>query len=82
MKFLDKGLLDTLSNTRHKETMENKFNEYAKLIHATLLIGIQKAWIWQHFVMVKFSWDFRISDVPHSFVEATLQSIQNRFLKN
>ena len=61
--------------------MEGKFNEYAKLIDGTLLTGIQKAWIWQHFAMTKFSWDFLVSDVPPSFVEATLQPIQTRFLK-
>ena len=80
-KFLGKSLLATLSNNWHKEAMEGKFNEYAKLIDGTLLTGIQKAWIWQHFAMAKFSWDFLISDVPPSFVEATLQPIQTRFLK-
>ena len=54
--------------------MEGKFNEYAKLIDGTLLTGIQKARIWQHFAMAKFSWDFLISDVPPSFVEATLRN--------
>ena len=80
-KFLGKGLLANLSNAWHKERLEGRFNEFAKLIDDTLLTGIQKAWIWEHFAMAKFSWDFLISDVPPSFVEATLQPIQNRFLK-
>ena len=41
-KFLGKGLLDTQSTTWHKETMENKFNEYAKLIDGTLLTGFKR----------------------------------------
>ena len=54
-KFLVKGLLATLSNTWHKETMEHKFNQYVKVIDGTLLTAIQKAWIWQHFAMAMFS---------------------------
>ena len=42
-KFLGKSLLAALSNNWHKEAMEGKFNEYAKLIDGTLLTGIQKA---------------------------------------
>jgi len=80
-KFLGKGLLADLSNSWHKEKLEKKFNEYANLIDGTLLTGIQKAWIWEHFAMAKYAWDFLISDVPPSFVESMLQPIQTRFLK-
>ena len=80
-KFLGKGLLATLAETWHKEKLEGKFNEYANLIDGTLLTGVQKAWIWEHFAMSKFSWDLLISDVPPSFVEASLQPIHSRFLK-
>ena len=80
-KFLGKGLMADLSNSWHKEGLKRKFEEYAALIDETLLTGIQKAWIWEHFAMAKFSWDFLISDVPPSFVESALQPIQNRFLK-
>ena len=80
-KFLGKGLLADLSNSWHKLKLEKVFNEYANLIDKTLLTGIQKAWIWEHFAMAKFAWDFLISDVPPSFVKSELQPIQTRFLK-
>ena len=75
-KFLGKGLLADLSNSWHKLKLEKVFNEYANLIDKTLLTGIQKAWIWEHFAMAKFAWDFLISDVPPSFVKSELQPIQ------
>lgn len=80
-KFLGKGLMANLSNSWHKEGLKKKFEDYSTLIDGTLLTGIQKAWIWEHFAMAKFAWDFLISDVPPSFVESALQPIQNRFLK-
>ena len=80
-KFLGKGLLADLSNSWHKLKLEKVFNEYANLIDKTLLTGIQKAWIWEHFAMAKFAWNFLISDVPPSFVKSELQPIRTRFLK-
>ena len=80
-KFLGKGLLADLSNSWHKESLKRKFDEYATLIDGTLLTGMPKAWIWEHFAMAKFSWDFLISDVLSSFVGSVLQLIQTRIFK-
>ena len=61
-KFLGKGLLADLSNSWHKESLKRRFDAYATLIDGTLLTGIQKAWIWEHFAIAKFSSGFLISD--------------------
>ena len=74
-------IADTSHHNRHNSDLHPNPDPNPNPNPNTLLTGIQKAWIWQHFAMAKFSWDFLISDVAPSFVDATLQPIQTRFLK-
>ena len=80
-KFLGKGLVADMSSRLTKKVVLKKFKDYTKLIDDTLLTGIQKLWIWEHFAMPKVAWDFLIHDFPPSFVEKELQPIQTKYLK-
>ena len=67
-----------------KEIRAKVWKAYVKnmeLVDATRLTGIQKAWIYQHFVVPKLNWPFLIYDFPLKLAK-DMRTYANRALKN
>ena len=79
-KFLGRYIHYFLSESEIKKMIRKKFMGDMEIVNDTNINGVEKAWIYQHYVLSRLSWPFMIYDFDITFVKE-LNSLATSKLK-
>ena len=80
-RFLGKVTYHDLDDAPVRREVRAKFSQDLDVVNNAKVNGLQKAWMYQHFVVPRLTWPFTVYDFPISLAE-DMKVEANRLLKN
>ena len=77
-KFLGRWIHVLLDEKALKRKIKHSFASDINLVHKDHINGFMKLWIYQHYILARYSWPFVISNLNHHFAEELKKSISLR----
>lgn len=79
-KFLGWKMYTDLSEKKTKEELRQYFQDLMTAVDLDPVNGFIKLWLYQHYILLMFSWPFQVNNLDNSFV-LELEASANKYLK-